>query len=118
MEKAEIISLMNKIEKLKVQRKISYWQTAGNAILNNNELNEKWCIFVEQQANSDFEIGILLDETLQIMTMIKSNVPLEIIAQTIKEIPDGQTIIDEYLPGFIHPEILYKIQSHMNSKKL
>lgn len=118
MEKTEVINLMNNIEKEKAQRKIGYWQTAGNAILDNNELSEKWCVFVEQQANSDFAMGALLDETLQIMTMIKSNVPSEIIAQTIKTIPNGQTIIDAYLGAFIHPEILFEIQTHINSKSL
>ena len=118
MENNEVIASMINIEKGKAQRKIDYWQTAGKAILDENELSEKWCAFVEQQANDDFTRGVLLDETLQIMTMIKSNMPFEIIAQTIKKIPNGQTIIDDYLGAFIHPEILYEIQSQMNSRIL
>lgn len=118
MEKTEVIALMNNIEKGKAQRKIGYWQTVGTALLGNDELSVRWCAFVEQQANDDFARGALLDETLQVMTMIKSNMPSEIIAQTIKQIPSGQTILDAYLGAFIHPEILDEIQSHMDSKKL
>ena len=118
MEKTEVISLIQSIEKGNAQKKISYWQTAGKALLGNVELGEKWCMFVEQQANDDFVRGALLDETLQIITMIKANVPFEIIAQTIMQIPSGQSIIDAYLSAFIHPEILHEIQSYMSSKKI
>lgn len=121
MERREaevVVSLLHNKEKGRAQRKLGYWQTAGNAILNNDELGEKWCAFVEEQVNDDMATGVLLDETLQIMTMIRSNMPLEIIAQTVKQIPGGQTIIDEYLSGFVRPEILEGIKSHMESKKI
>lgn len=118
MERREVISLMHNIEKERAQKKLGYWQTAGNAILNNDELGEKWCAFVEKQVNDDMATGALLDETLQIMAMIRSNMPLEIIAQTVKQIPGGQSIIDAYLGAFVHPEILEGIKSHMESKKI
>ena len=97
-------------------KKIPYWQSAGNYILDNNELVQKWNIFVEKQVNDDFINGALLDETLQIMTMIKAGIPSSEIAQTIENIPGGLTIIDTYLGAFIHPEILFEIQSNLKSK--
>lgn len=118
MEKKEVITLMQNIEKEKAKNKIGYWQTVGISFLDNDVLREKWCAFVESQANDDYTRGSLLDETLQIISMIKSNVPSEVIAQTIKQIPEGQTILHEYLGAFIHPEILYEIQLHVDSKKL
>lgn len=116
MEKEEVISLMNKIEKEKAQRKIDYWQTVGSSFLESDGLGEKWCSFVEQQANDDFARGALIDETLQIISMIKSNIPTEKIALTIEQISGGQTILDDYLGAFIHPEILDEIKSYLNSK--
>ena len=118
METKEVASFKNALEKENAQGKIGYWQTVGTAVLDNDELSEKWCAFVEKQVNNVVTSGALLDETLQVMTMIKSNMPSEIIAQTIKQIPHGQTVLDSYLRGFIHPEILYEVQSHMYSKKL
>ncbi len=97
-------------------KKIPYWQSAGNYILDNNELVQKWNIFVKKQVNDDFINGALLDETLQIMTMIKAGIPSSEIAQTIENIPGGLTIIDTYLGAFIHPEILFEIQSNLKSK--
>lgn len=116
MEKKEVIAVMRTFEKEEAQMKIGYWQTAGVTLLDSIELREKWCAFVEQQANDDFARGALLDETLQIMSMIKLGLQPEIIAQTIKQIPSGKTVLDAYLGAFIHPEILYEIQSHIDSK--
>lgn len=118
MEGKEVANLIQNIEKEKAKNKIEYWKTAGVALLDNNELGIKWCVFVEQQANNDFVRGALLDETLQIMSMIKLGVSPEIIAQTVKQIPSGQTILDAYLGAFIHPEFLFEIQTHIDSKKL
>ena len=118
LEKKEVIDLIGKIEKQKAIAKIGYWQTVGNTLLAKDGVGEKWCTFVEDQAYNDFIKGALLDETLQIISMIKSNVSYEVIAQTINEIPGGLTIIDTYLPAFIHPEILYNIKSFNHSKKI
>lgn len=118
MEKKEFVVISNEIKKHEAISKIEYWKKVGSALLDSDELIEKWCLFVEQQANDDFSRGALLDETLQIMSMIKLNVPFEVIAQTISNIPSGQTILDSYLSGFIHPEILDEIQSCLVSKKM
>lgn len=117
MYKDEVISLFSDIEKRHAQQKIDYQKAAGIALLDNDELRKKWCDFVEKHVNSDFD-GILLDETLLIIALIKSNVQAETIAQIIKKIPDGQIIIDGFLTDFISPEILFEIQSYMDSKKL
>ena len=116
MDKAEVMALMNNLEKENVQRKIGYWQIAGSALLENDGLSEKWSAFVEQQANNDFVRGALLDETLQIMSMIKANVPADKIALTLEQIEGGETVLDDYLGAFIHPEILDEIQSHLEQK--
>ena len=115
MEKNEIISLIKNIEKQNARMKIGYWETVGTALLGNGELGEKWCSFVQSQVNNDFLNGEMIDETLQIISMIKSNIPYEVIAQAIKRISGGRTIIDTYLGAFIHPEVLYEIQSIVDS---
>jgi hypothetical protein len=115
MEVNEVVKLEQAQRLEEAQRKAEYWKTAGMAILANDELGAKWCEFVDKVANNEVVAGELLDETLQIMSMIKMNIAPEVIAKTVKQVPGGQTIISAYLGAFIHPEILYGIQSNMDS---
>lgn len=117
MENVEVQSLINNIEKEQAQRKIGYWQTAGKVLLDNEELGEKWCAFVDEKANDDFVRGALLDETLEIMTMLKSNIPIERIASIIQILDNYRTILDDYLKDFVRPEILDDIRHTINEQK-
>lgn len=116
--KVKVFERQSKMELEKAKRKIDYWQTVGTSILDNDELSKKWCAFVEKQANDSFARGILIDETLQILSMIKSNKSPDEIAQTIKQIPSGRTILDAYLSEFVNPDILSEIQTQFYSKKI
>lgn len=116
MEKEEIVSLMNNIELENAQAKINYWKAVGTAMLDES-LGEKWCNFVEKHANDDYTRGVFLDEMLQIISMIKANIPYETIAQVLSQIPDEKSIVHNYLGAFIHPEILEEIQSKVDSMK-
>ena len=111
------LNLMREIESGVARSKIGYWKEAGMALLGNDDLGEKWCEFVESQANDFFKRGLLLDETLQIISMIKANVPFKAISQVIGFIQNGQIILDEYLGMFVRPEILNEINSNVNKKR-
>ncbi len=116
MDKRELVNIMQKIEQNKAVAKMGYWKTVGEALLESDGLSEKWDYFVESQVKDPFARGDLIDETLQIMSMIKGNLPVSTIAQTIERIPGGQTILDSYLCAFIHPDILDEIQSQISTK--
>ena len=117
MEKTEVINLMNQFEKERAQAKVAYWINAGSAILDSEVSQAKWGAFVEKQAADDFARGALIDETLQVMTMLKANLPYEMIAQTVASLPSGQTILDVYLSEFVHPEIIEGIKLCLPSKE-
>lgn len=109
METKDIINLINSIEKEKAKLKMGYWKATGTAMLHQDGLDKKWNEFVERKVNEDG--GILLDETLQIISMIKANIPSLVIRRTINQISSGKTILDEYLPMFVYPEIIAKIKN-------
>ncbi len=93
-----------------------YWESCGPILFGNNDiLVEKWRTFVETQVSHSFVRGALMDQTIQIIQMINSNIPIELIAQTINKIPGGKTIVDSYLWAFIHPEIVDGLQNAVQS---
>ena len=112
----EFINALEERELMLSKSKAEYWKKAGSAYLEDEGLDNKWCNFVDELANDSFIRGALLDETLQVISMIKSGISCDIIAKTIEVIPSGQTILDDYLPAFIHPEIISEIQSCINEK--
>lgn len=86
------------------RRKMPYRISAGQALLNDEVLNKKWANFVKD-ATEGFNHGVLLDETLQIMGMIKAGVPTDKIRETLSKIGSNRTVVT-YLGAFIHPEIV------------
>jgi len=110
MEGIDVREFLKKKEEFEIEdarRKAPYRISVGQALLNNDELNEKWSKFVNDSTNG-INHGILLDETLQIMGMIKADVPSEKIRETLAKLPNNRTIIT-YLGAFIHPETLSEI---------
>ena len=105
-------------EKAIVLSKGEYLKTVDSFLFAAEELSEKWVAFVDEQVNINFIRGTLMDETLQIITMIKSNAPVQVIAQTINQIPGRRTVLDTNLEAFINPEILEEIKSCMNTNTL
>lgn len=120
MDKEDNTNLLRETAMERARNKMGYWKEAGSALLasDGQGLVEKWCDFVDKHVTSDFTKGELLDEMLQIMSMIKLNLPYEVIAKTVMQIPDGLIIIDYYLGAFIHPEILDNIKSYMNTRTM
>ena len=118
MNSSEYVDMKDKAANFNAQNKTDYWKTVGTSLLGSGEYSEKWCKIVDEKVNAQFDRGIYLDETLQLMSMIKSGVPNEVVAKAIKELPDGLRILDDYLGAFIHPETLENIKQHLNSMKL
>ena len=110
MENIDVREFMKKKEELEIEdarRKMPYRISVGQALLNDEELNEKWANFVKE-ATEGFGHGVLLDETLQIMGMIKAGVPTDKIRDTLSKIGNNKTVVN-YLGSFIHPEIVSEI---------
>lgn len=118
MDKAEIIKEMERKEKEEAVRKSVEWKREGSELLESEALIEKWCTFVDVLVNNEFIRGSLVGETLEIIKMIKNNVPAEEIAQTLNEMPSGMTIIEDYLASFVPSEIVDAIRANMGLKIL
>ena len=116
MKDIDVSEFLKEKEKMELEdaiRKAPYRISVGQALLDNDELNEKWSNFVTDSTNG-FGHGLLLDETLQIMGMIKAGVPSKKIRETLSKIPNNRTIIN-YLSAFIHPEIVSEIDLYSNN---
>lgn len=110
MEGIDVREFLKKKEEMEIEdarRKAPYRISAGQALLNDETLNGKWADFVKEATNG-FGHGVLLDETLQIMGMIKAGVPTDKIRETLSKIPNNRTVVN-YLGAFIHPEIFSEI---------
>ena len=104
-----------KMDKEDAIKKMPYRISVGQSLLNDKNLNEKWAEFVKNTTEG-FGHGILLDETLQIMGMIKAGVPTDKIREALSKIGNNKTVVN-YLGAFIHPEIVSEIDLD-NSKEI
>ena len=110
MEGIDVREFLKKKEEMEIEearRKAPYRVSVGQALLNDEKLNEKWANFVKE-ATEGFGHGVLLDETLQIMGMIKAGVSTDKIRETLSKISSNRTVV-KYLGAFIHPEIVSEI---------
>ena len=96
------------MEKAEARSKMPYRISIGQAYLDDEKLNEKWANFVKK-ATEGFGHGVLLDETLHIMGMIKAGVPMDKIRESLSKIDSNKTVVD-YLRAFIKPEIVSKLE--------
>ena len=107
---ADIMRISEEFERESAIQKADYWINCGCAWLaEDQELSEKWRTFVEKNVYV-YGTGELLDETLQIMSMIKAGFKIELIKTTLEQIPAKDTVI-HYLSGFIPADTLYSIQN-------
>ena len=110
MENIDVRDFLKKNEETEIEdarRKMPYRISVGQALLNDEELNKKWANFVKN-ATDGFGHGLLLDETLQIMGMIKAGVHTDKIRETLSKIESNKTVVN-YLRDFINPEIVCEI---------
>lgn len=107
MDKKEYIDCRMKEELDRSRRQAPFRIASGKALLDNDELKTKWESFVHKSTEG-FECGVLIDETIQIMALIKAGVPTKEIQSILKTHPNKGTIIT-YLGAFVHPEIIMKI---------
>ena len=111
-EVRKFIKIKEEIEIADARRKMPYRISVGQALLDDEVLNEKWANFVKD-ATEGFGHGVLLDETLQIMGMIKAGVPTDKIRETLSKIGNNKTVVT-YLSAFFHPEIVFEIDLNNN----
>ena len=117
MAERDILAMVNSIEQIKAKRKIKYWQIVGSALLEDMGLADEWCDFVEMQAYDEFERGALIDESLQILSMINAHYLPELIAEAVSKLPEGRLILTEKLVNFVHPDILKEIKVCMDQAR-
>lgn len=111
-EVRKFIKIKEEIEIADARRKMPYRISVGQALLDDEVLNEKWANFVKD-VTEGFGHGVLLDETLQIMGMIKAGVPTDKIRETLSKIRNNKTVVT-YLGAFFHPEIVFEIDLNNN----
>jgi len=113
LDKFEFAHAMANIEKSNAVQKKEYWINCGSLLLADNSfMVEKWRNFVEQNVSNEYTTGMLLDETLQIMAMIKNNIPCDQIKMILDLLHcDSKKIIISYLSVFVQPEILEQLDN-------
>ena len=110
MDNLDVREFLKKKEELEIaeaRRMMPFRISVGQALLNDERLNDKWSDFVKTETEG-IGHGILLDETLQIMGLIKADVPKDKIRESLSIINNNRSIITN-LSAFIHPEILAEI---------
>ena len=114
-EKQKAFQMHEQMRYIEAQNKKEYWKACGTALLS-GELGmvEKWCSFVDAQADNASICGALLDELLQTMSMIKAGIDHEAIKQVVSAV-NSQTLLD-YLYMFVHPEIVAAVTPSTNVK--
>lgn len=101
---SDVSDIIRKYDKQKINSKKNYIIIVGQKLLNDPELNLKWEKFV-QDCIDGFGEGVLLEETLMILGLIKSGLDYTDIQDVLSQIGSYATILN-YLGGFVHPEII------------
>ena len=103
----EVIKMMLEHEKRIALRKKDFWIENGCYLLKyDKNLVEKWKLFVEEKIQYiDITKGTLIDETLQIMTMIINEAAFYNIRISLEKFEFGKDVINN-LNQFIDPEIM------------
>lgn len=114
-EKQKALQMHGQMNYFEAQKKKDYWKACGTALLSGEfGMVEKWCSFVDEQADNTVACGDLLDELLQVIALIKAGVDYEKI-KTVVSAVNSQTLID-YLYRFIHPELVEAVTPTQNVK--
>ena len=107
----DITELMNTKEREIVTAKVNYWKAVGVALMDDDSQKQKWCNFVDELG---YTKGMMFDEALQVLSMMKLKVPKEQIAEAVKHIPNGEAILRNYLSAFAYPGDLFEIRCIVN----
>jgi len=107
MDKNEYIDYRMKEELYRARRQEPFRISLGKALLDNDELKAKWESFVHESTEG-CECGVLIDETIQVMGLIKAGVSPKEIQSILKTHPNKGTIVT-YLEAFVNPEIIMEI---------
>ena len=100
--------MMRDYGKQKKQEELEYYKEAGIAILD-PKLADRWCDYVEQSGNSLLDRDNHVSQTLQILSLIKLQLPNETIARIIGKLENGEEILRTDVSKFVNPNIISKI---------
>ena len=85
--------------------KKDYWISCGSVLFEGDEaLKQKWTAFVVENINGAYT-GIGIDELLQVMSMIKMQVPSNIVCEVIQQMPEKEFVMYN-IGQFVHPEFI------------
>ena len=118
MQLEEAMLFKQKFEQMQAVKKMNYWKQTGIALLEGTGLEEKWCSFVKSQIEDEYIRGAFIDEILQVISMIKLDIPYKVISQIIQNIPDDNKIFKSNLNMFIDSSIINEIYSNIKIKEL
>jgi len=93
------------LKRAQSNKKKDYWISCGDVLFDEDEsLKQKWSSFVVENINGAYA-GIGIDEILQIISMIKMQVPSHIIGAVIEQMPERDFLMYN-LGLFVHPELI------------
>ena len=117
MEKKELLSYLRKLDIERTNSKKPYWKKIGTVLLEDEDLKEKWNMMVDSLTFDEYNCEAYLDETVQLLSMIKMNIDPKVIAETIETISNGGIIIDSLLRSFSDEAKIDEIYSYIDTKK-
>lgn len=116
-EKIRIMNVKNMHEIQEARAKVPYWQAAGKAFLPEEE-HEKWDLYVDFFGNNEMTRGEGLDQSIQVLGMLKCGATPGQIASVLSNYPSAATVTDEILARFVPAEVVQSISASLNSKKI
>ena len=98
------------LKRAQANGKKDYWISCGDVLFDGDEsLKQKWYSFVVENINGTYA-GIGVDEILQIISMVKMQVPSHIIGEVLEQMPERDFVMYN-LELFVHPELIPTIGS-------
>ena len=113
MDRVEKMRKLQEIEEKEMKyalAKMDTWKREGSLLFDTDFLRQRWNSWVEKMATDRFQRGMLVDETIEVLQMIKANDPIDLVADYIEQTQGGMTIVDMYLPILIGAEIPHEIR--------
>lgn len=120
MDRADKMKIIQELEEKETKyalAKMDTWKKEGSTLFDTDFLRQRWNSWVEAMATDKFQRGMLVDETIEVLRMIKSEESLDLVANYIEKISGGMTIIDSYLAQFIGAEIPYEIRQIIEERQ-